>query len=277
MHQFTIDIRVDKRFLETYVIHLVSKYLLRQIAQLHGINGLPLAHPITLSVQAYADVTRLTVDGLADFVAESYPNDVVWTPVYANHRGLTRMHGLAAWRAAHAPSTLELTLVDQDFIARALQLGYGEAPTMTDHDTEYFSMFVAQILPAMEPELRAQFDQWHAEMQAHADANRTVHTRPHVIVDELPFYPDLSKVHNLAFSNPGRFGALDAALRMMDGRITSIDIVGPGRSLLSPGPQSRQQFRNDREAPSRGKKGRTKIFAGKTGGVWPKPGGTRGY
>lgn len=277
MHQFTIDIRVDKRFLETYVIHLVSKYLLKQIAQLHGINGIPMTNPVTLSVQAYGDVTRLAVDGLADFVAEAYPNDSVWTPVYANRNGLTQIHGLVAWRAEHAPAVMRLTLLDLDHIARCLNLGYASVPTMSEHDREYFTMFVAQILPVMEPELREEFNLWLARMKAQAEINRELHSRLSVITDELPFYAPGQEPRNIAVSNPRRAGAFDTALRMMDGRILTIDVVSPGSGVLNLGPRSRQQFHNDREAPSRGKKGRVKSFAGKNGGVWPKPGGTRGY
>lgn len=44
-------------------------------------------------------------------------------------------------------------------------------------------------------------------------------------------------------------------------------------AFLNTGMRSRQQFANDRLAPSSGKKGRTKWFASKSGAVYPKPRG----
>lgn len=43
--------------------------------------------------------------------------------------------------------------------------------------------------------------------------------------------------------------------------------------MFHTGIRSRQQFANDHQAPSRGKKGRTKMFANKNGAVYPKPRG----
>ena len=274
MHSFNIDICVGKRFLETYAIHLISKYLLRQVAALHGIKGIPMLNPIELEINVFGDVTRLTITGLADFFAEVYPNTVSWVPEYETNLGLTRVRTLSRWAELQAPKALELTTLDQDFIARGLDMGYAQAPMMTERDAQYFIALRDHIVPAMEPDVRSEFDSWFEGMCAQAAANRQQHKS--VVVDELPFIPN-NPSRQTFFSTPERDDRFAAALRAMDGRITSIDIVPAGRSLLSSGPQSRQQFRNDREAPSRGKKGRVKSFAGKNGGVWPKPGGTRGY
>lgn len=55
-------------------------------------------------------------------------------------------------------------------------------------------------------------------------------------------------------------------------RPTIASITGQG-DMFSPGIRSRQQFQNDRYAPSSGKKGRIKSFASKSGAVYPKPRG----
>lgn len=51
----------------------------------------------------------------------------------------------------------------------------------------------------------------------------------------------------------------------------TLSIVRPGSLYL--GPTSRQQFANDHQAPSKGKKGRVKMHATKNGAVYPKPRG----
>lgn len=274
MHSFNIDICVGKRFLETYAIHLISKYLLRRVAALHGIKGIPMRNPIELEINVFGDATRLTISGLADFFAEVYPNTVSWVPEYETNLGLTRVRTLSRWAELQAPKALELTTLDQDFVARGLDMGYAQAPMLTERDAQYFIALRDHIVPAMEPDTRSEFDSWFEGMCAQAAANRQQHKS--VVVDELPFIPN-NPSRQTFFSNPERDERFAAALRSMDGRITSIDIIPSGRSLLSSGPQSRQQFRNDREAPSRGKKGRVKMFANKNGAVYPKPGGTRGY
>lgn len=305
MHKFTIDFNVSQRFLEHYVTHLISKYLLRELARLHVVHDAPQMSPPMLDIQVHADCTSIVVTGLPDFTASTWPDTGTWTPLYAVINGMTVVQAFIPWTEPEAPTTLELTVLDQDLIARGVQMGYGQCPILSEHDEEFFTVLRECLIPALAPTERVAFELWHGQMCEQARHNR-IPVITHY--DEAPFFPN-----NQPFGTPA--SRINPALRMMDGRITSIDMVDNpivedtgtyrrwadgseevcehprslegrvltfdsgfgGVSAFSSGPRSRQQFQNNRHAPSRGKKGRIKMHAGKNGSVYPKPGGHRGY
>lgn len=250
MHKFNVDIRVMPRALTPYVIQMVSQYMLNRISQIHTEHGLLPTGQTEVHIVEHADCTRLMFRQVADCVASTYPDGDAWQVVPMVILGRTEINGMIQMNTA--PATIALTVQDQNRIYDCLGFGGHPRTVMTKNDEAFFNAWRTHIIPSLDADARAAFDAWRG-----CTEDRLMGRLQYI--DEAPFL------------------APSIGLRMSGDRIVSMDVIAPHRSVMNLGPRSRQQFSNDGQVATRGKKGRTKMFAGKSGGVWPKPGGTRGY
>lgn len=250
MSKFNVDIRVMPRALTLYVIQMVSQYMLNRITQIHTEHGLPPTGQTEVHIVEHADCTRLMFRQVADCVASIYPDGVSWQVVPIVRDGYTEINGMI--RMATAPATIALTVQDQNRIYDCLGFGGQPRTTMSKNDEAFYKAWRMNVIPSLEGDDRAAFVAWRGCTEDRL-AGRLQY------IDEAPFFaPSIGR-------------------HMSDDRTVNMNAIAPRRSIMNLGPRSRQQFSNDSNMPTRGKKGRIKLFAGKSGGVWPKPGGTRGY